>query len=72
MDRNALQETLTNARELLISSRDHRGAFCGELSSSALSTATASMAFSMSARAVAPEGRAIADHERLAVAGQAW
>ena len=72
MDSNALQETLTNARELLISSRDHRGAFCGELSSSALSTATASMAFSMSARAVAPEGRAMPDHERLAVAGQAW
>lgn len=60
---DALTETLANARQRLLRARDSRGAFCGELSSSALSTATASMALAMTA------DPALAD---LVRAGHAW
>ena len=43
----ALETSLANARSRLQAAQDHRGAFCGELSSSALSTATAAMALAM-------------------------
>ena len=60
---NALVDTLANARDLLLNARDSRGAFCGELSSSALSTATASMALAMTSDPQVQD---------LARAGHAW
>lgn len=60
---NALADTLANARDVLLQAKDPRGAFCGELSSSALSTATASMALVMT-RDPQVQG--------LARAGHAW
>lgn len=66
MDESALRDALANARQELLRSWD-RGAFRGFLSSSALSTATASMAFALSAQAAAGT-----DHQRLAARGHAW
>ena len=72
MDRDTLSATLANARENLIARWDAREAWCGRLSASALSTATASMAFGLSARAGEERGQRLREHERLAGAGRAW
>jgi squalene-hopene/tetraprenyl-beta-curcumene cyclase len=72
MERNTLQETLDHARKRLLASWTERGSFCGLLSSSALSTATATMALQMSARAARKTGAPRPDHERLAEAGRDW
>ena len=58
-----LSSTLENAVDRLCATVDERGAFCGELSSSALSTATASMALVMSEEP---------DDAALAAKGHAW
>lgn len=57
---------LARVRARLHDRWNERGAFCGSLSTSALSTATATLAFALSARA----GRE--EHERLALAGHRW
>ncbi|MAE75972.1 MAG: squalene--hopene cyclase [Planctomycetes bacterium] len=60
-----LDETLANSRALLLQAGTERGAFVGQLSASALSTATASIAFALAARAAS-------SLERQQVAERAW
>jgi squalene-hopene/tetraprenyl-beta-curcumene cyclase len=55
LDRPALDRTLRGARERLLSERAAGGHWAGELSSSALSTATATWALAMADREKAPE-----------------
>ncbi|MBP7748049.1 MAG: squalene--hopene cyclase [Phycisphaerae bacterium] len=63
----AVAETLANARQCLLAARTSAGHWEGELSSSALSTATASFALGLYA------GRsACAECRRLSAAGAAW
>ena len=72
MDGQRLDETIANARERLLAARTGAGAFCGLLSASALSTATATMALTMSSRAATEQGREASDQERLAKRGADW
>ena len=74
MNANTLRETLAEARKRLLQTRDGRGAFRGQLSASALSTATAAMAFEMAARATFRDEYETTgeDWSRLAESGRAW
>ena len=72
MDGQRLDETIDNARERLLRARTDVGAFCGMLSSSALSTATATMALTMSAKAATDKGTGVSNQQRLATAGVDW
>ena len=56
-----------NARAALIAQLTERGTFAGELSASALSTATAAVAFALAANATGNP-----DHQRLAERARAW
>jgi len=68
LDRTALERTRLRTRARLLEERHPAGHWEGELSSSALSTATAALALTLAARA----GVAGARHEALAARGRAW
>ena len=68
-DRDVIRETLANARRRLLSERNAAGHWEGELSSSALSTATAAFALWLVSRA---GGDGAARLEQLARDGVAW
>ena len=67
-----LTETLAAARRELLASATERGSFCGQLSSSALSTATASVAFTLAGRAARGRGRPQARFDDFGRAARAW
>ena len=70
---NAELEALeARLRPALLASVDERGAFVGELSSSALSTATAAMACELASRARKERGEEHAPLQGLAREGRAW
>lgn len=70
LDRSAFARARTNARARLLAERAPSGHWVGELSSSALSTATASAAFALAARAVDAEQARV--YRAYANAGRAW
>ena len=69
---SARAETLARTRARLLAARTDGGAFCGRLSESALSTATAVMAFALAARVAAHRGEPDEGKARLAEGGRAW
>ncbi len=67
VDADMLQRTLSRAEEALLAARSSRGPWTGELSSSALSTATATCALAMLDRARRTDG-----HAGLVTGGLRW
>jgi squalene-hopene/tetraprenyl-beta-curcumene cyclase len=74
LDRNALRETLIAAREALVAERTSTGIWEGELSASALSTATALFALEMLDRQPAAHESAtnVANRRKLVADGIRW
>ncbi|MHC5064097.1 MAG: prenyltransferase/squalene oxidase repeat-containing protein, partial [Planctomycetota bacterium] len=71
-DPAALQNTHERARARLLEQFTELGSCQGELSSSALSTATASMAFALSQRAAESRNKNNQEHQQLAADGHRW
>ena len=72
MDPGSLQRAYQHARAHLLAARDSRGAFVGELSSSALSTATATLFCHLAARDPSTSSARARDLTRLVDGGLIW
>ena len=71
-DMDSIDRALAAVHARLRDSRDERGVYCGELSSSALSTATASIAFELTARAASPDSERHRTAASVARRGRHW